>query len=78
MKPTAMSVPNVVRPCAMIFAGTHSPCQNGWLTMQKSACCYRLQERIADSLWRMAGKNGSEELMADGSWLGWAQDFHIS
>jgi hypothetical protein len=32
MTPTAMSTPNVVRPCAMIFAETHSPCQAVWLT----------------------------------------------
>ena len=29
MKPTTMIAPNVVRPCAMMFAGTHTPCQSG-------------------------------------------------
>ena len=66
MMPTAMSAPNVIRSCVMVFGESAPHARAVWLTMQKSACCYRLQERIADSLWRMAGKNGSEELMADG------------
>jgi hypothetical protein len=29
MKPTAMSAENVIRPCAMMLVGTHTPCQSG-------------------------------------------------
>jgi hypothetical protein len=29
MTPTAMSAPNVVRPCTMSLAGKHTPCQSG-------------------------------------------------
>jgi hypothetical protein len=36
MKPTAMSAPNVVRPCAMMLAGTHGPCQSGLIDNPKS------------------------------------------
>ena len=36
MQPTAMSAPNVVRPCVMILAGTHSPCQSGLVDNTKS------------------------------------------
>jgi hypothetical protein len=36
MKPTAISTPNVVRPCAIILAGTHTPCQGGLIDNAKS------------------------------------------
>jgi hypothetical protein len=40
MKLIGMSAANAIRLCFMNLAGTHSPCQSGRLTMQKSACCY--------------------------------------
>lgn len=36
MKLAAMSKVNVVRPCAMKLAGTHSPCQSGLIDIAKS------------------------------------------
>lgn len=51
MKPTAMSAPNVVRPCAMILAVTHTLCQGGLVDNTKS---------------RMLQWGSLLELMADG------------
>jgi hypothetical protein len=36
MTPTAMSTPNMVRPSAMMLAGTHTPCQSGLVDNIKS------------------------------------------
>ncbi len=36
MTPTAMSATNVIRPCAMISAGTHTSCQSGPIDNAKS------------------------------------------
>jgi len=36
MTPTAMSAPNVVRPCAMMLAGKHTSCQSGLVDNLKS------------------------------------------
>jgi hypothetical protein len=68
MELTAMSATNVVRPCAMIFAGTHTPCQSGLVDNAKSRVLQwgSLSELMADCIWRIAGKNGSEELTAYG------------
>ena len=34
--PMVMSIQNVVRSCAMMLAGTHSPCQSGLIDNAKS------------------------------------------
>lgn len=36
MMPTVMSAQSMVRSCAMILAGTHSPCQGGLVDNGKS------------------------------------------
>jgi len=64
----AMSAQNVVRPCAMILAGTHTLCQSGLVDNAKIRMLQwgSLSELMADGIWRIAGKNGSEELTAYG------------
>jgi len=36
MQPTAMTAPNMVRPCAMMLAGKHTPCQSSLIDNAKS------------------------------------------
>jgi len=46
MIPTAMSAPNAVRPCAMMLAGSHTPCQSGLIDIVKSRMLLYLRDSL--------------------------------